>query len=125
LGNTTNERLDTVINDIITNSMDKDDIIMSEEIDASLQELREFMFREVYLNPVAKAEEVKAKRMLEFLFEHYMNNFDILPEKFTRMHYEGEDPKDRVVCDYIAGMTDVFAINLFNEYFMPKSWHVF
>lgn len=125
LGYTTNDRLDTVINDIITNSMDKNEIIMSPEIDASMQELREFMFEQVYMNPVAKAEEVKAKRLLEFLFEHYMTNFHELPEKYKRMHEEGEDPMDRVVCDYISGMTDVFAYNLFEDYFMPKSWHIF
>ena len=125
LGRTTNERLDTLIHDIITNSMGKDDICMSPEIEASMYELRTFMFQKVYMDPVAKAEEAKAKRLLEFLFEFYMTNFQKLPEKFRRMHEEGEEPMDRVVCDYIAGMTDEFAYNLFEEYFLPKSWQIF
>ena len=125
LGCTTNDRLDTVINDIITNSLDTDDVRMSPEIEASMNELREFMFQQVYMNPVAKSEEVKAKRMLEFLFEYYMSNFNELPEKFRKMHEEGEDPMDRVVCDYIAGMTDEFAYNLFEDYFLPKSWQIY
>ena len=125
LGDTTTKRLDTLIHDIIIHSMDKDDIIMSPDVEEAMKGLRKFMFERVYMNPTAKAEEIKAKRMLEFLFEHYMDNFERLPEKFRRFHEEDGDAKDRVVCDYISGMTDEFAYNLFEDYFLPKSWQIF
>lgn len=125
LGNTTNKRLDTLIHDIIIQSMDRNEISMSKDVEEAMRDLRKFMFERVYMNPTAKAEEVKAKRMLEFLFEHYMEHFELLPEKFRRFHEVDGDPKDRVVCDYISGMTDEFAYNLFEDYFLPKSWQIY
>ena len=125
LGQGTNNRLDTLIHDIIINSLDRDDIIQSPHIAEAMQDLRKFMFERVYMNPTAKAEEIKAKRLLEFLFEYYMSNFELLPEKFKRFYIEDGDAKDRVICDYIAGMTDEFAYNLFEDYFLPKSWQIF
>lgn len=125
LGNTTNKRLDTLIHDIIIQSMGKNDICMSPDIEEAMKDLRSFMFEKVYKDPVAKAEEIKATRLIEFLFEHYMNNFDLLPEKFRRFHDEDGDSRQRVVCDYISGMTDEFAYNLFEDYFLPKSWQIY
>ena len=80
-----------------------------------MQELRQFMFAHVYTNPVAKGEESKAMALLEQLFEYYMDHTDQLSETNLRMLREGE-PKDRVICDYIAGMTDQYAIAKYNEY---------
>lgn len=125
LGNSTSERLDTLIHDIIIHSLSKDDIIMSPEIEQAMMNLRKFMFLKVYKNPVAKGEEVKAKNLLEFLFNHYMENIDLLPFKYRHMYETGEEKKDRVVCDYISGMTDEFAYRKFEEYFLPKSWQIF
>ena len=98
--------------------------MMSPEIEEAMIDLRKFMFSNVYQNPVAKAEEVKAQRMLSQLFEYYMEHIDQLPMKYTRMIEEGHEAKDRVVCDYIAGMTDQYAVTKFNEFFMPLSWQV-
>lgn len=123
LGNSTTERLDTLIHNIITNSMDKNDIIMSPDVLEAMQDLRKFMFQNVYRNPIAKGEEVKAKELLERLFEYYMEHPMELPPQYTNMMTAGE-PQDRVVCDYIAGMTDQYAIAKFNEYFVPKAWQV-
>ncbi len=123
LGMNTRARLDHLIHDIITNSMDKDDIIMSEETSAALQELRLFMFENVYKNPVAKGEETKAKAMLEQLFFFYMEHIDLLPDKLLAMLDEKEE-RGRIVCDYIAGMTDQYAITKFRENFMPQAWQV-
>ena len=61
--------------------------------------------------------------MIESLFEYYMDNIDSVSDKYLGMLNDGE-AKDRVVCDYIAGMTDQYAISKFNEYFMPKAWQV-
>lgn len=81
------------------------------------------MYANVYKNPVAKSEESKAKLMLEQLYAYYMDNTDLLPGKYKRL-LEGGEPKGRIVCDYIAGMTDQYAIAKFSEYFLPEAWQV-
>lgn len=123
LGMTGTVRLDTLIHDVIINSIDSPIIKMSPEIEQAMSELRKFMFANVYKDNVAKVEEVKAKRMIKELYYYYDMHIDEVPEKFLRMIAEGEN-KDRVICDYISGMTDQYAIQKFNEYFMPKAWAV-
>lgn len=123
LGFTTRERLDHLIHDIIIHSMDKDDIVMSAETEQAMRDLRVFMFQNVYKNPVAKGEEVKAKAMLEQLYYFYMDHIEQLPDKLLKMQEQGED-KGRIVCDYISGMTDQYAITKFKENFMPQAWKV-
>lgn len=71
-----------MINDIVLNSMDKNDIVMSEEIGDAMQSLRQFMFGSLYLNPTAKSEEVKAYKLITELYEYYMNNIDALPDNY-------------------------------------------
>lgn len=123
LGMTTKERLNTLIHNIIMNSMGKNDIVMSEEIGGAMQDLRKFMFQKVYTNPAAKGEEAKAERLLCELYAHYMGDIEILPEQYQRMHSEGEK-KERVVCDYISGMTDQYAVAKYREFFLPKAWEI-
>ena len=123
LGYTTRERLDTLIHNIITNSIGRDDIRMSKEVEEAMHELRRFMFQHVYKNPIAKGEEDKARKLLKQLYYHYLEHLDLIPEKYTRMLEEGEK-KDRIVCDYISGMTDQYAITKFEEYFLPQAWQV-
>ena len=120
---TTKERLKTLIHNIIMNSMGKNDIVMSEEIGGAMQDLRKFMFQKVYTNPAAKGEEAKAERLLCELYAHYMGHIEILPEQYQRMHSEGEK-KERVVCDYISGMTDQYAVAKYREFFLPKAWEI-
>ncbi len=122
LGNTTKERLDTLIRDIVYNSMDKNDIIMSEDINEAMQELRKFMFDSVYINPIAKGQEQKAQDMLKELYNHYLNNLDKLPkEQVYHINVLGQEP-ERVVCDYIAGMSDQYSVLKFEEEFVPTFW---
>ncbi len=123
LGFSTRQRLNTLIHNIVMNSRDKDDIVMSSEVEEAMIELRKFMFDHVYKNPIAKGEEVKAKEMLRQLFFFYMDHIDLLSEKYLRMLDEGEK-QERVVSDYIAGMTDQYAITKFSEYFLPQAWQV-
>ena len=124
LGFDTRERLNTLIHDIIDHSRNRNDIYMSPEVAGAMQGLRQFMFQNVYTNPIAKGEETKAKELLERLFVYYLKHIDVLPGYYLQMLEEGEE-NDRVVCDYIAGMTDQYAVAKYNEYFMPKSWHVY
>lgn len=124
LGMSTKERLNTMIHDIILHSEGKNEISMSKDVERAMKGLREFMFQHVYTSPVAKGEETKAKELLEYLFHYYMEHEELLPKQYMTMLEDGEK-QDRVVCDYIAGMTDQYAVAKFREYFLPKSWQVY
>lgn len=123
LGSTPGMRLDCLIHDIVTNSMDKNDIIMSKRVANAMAKIRQFLFDEVYTNPIAKSEEAKAEALMETLYHHYMKHVDELPEEFLKLLSEGE-PRERVVCDYVGAMTDRFAIAVYNDIFVPKSWQI-
>lgn len=122
LGFSSVERLDTMIHDIIQHSEGQPDIIMSSKVERAMLELRQFMFERVYTNPVAKGEETKAKSMLLALFEHYMKHLELLPKDYRRLFESGRFSEKRVVCDYIAGMTDKYAMEKYAEYFFPIAW---
>ncbi len=123
LGSTTRERLNTLVHDVISQSMGKPDICMSAEVEGAMHALRSFMFSNVYTNPIAKGEEVKARNMLEGLFSYYTEHPEELSDEFKAMLASGRDPLEIVVCDYISGMTDQYAIYKFEEYFVPKAWN--
>jgi dGTPase len=82
------------------------------------------MFRSVYTNPVAKGEESKARNLLEGLFYYYMEHPETMSEEYLAMLSTGQDPREIVVCDYISGMTDQYAIYKFQEFYVPKAWNV-
>ena len=122
LGRSTRERLNTFIHDIVSTSMGQPGIRMSEEILAAMFELRTFLFENLYSNPDAKSEETKAVSMLKQLYEYYVDHPDrMAPEYFRMIEDEGED-KERVVCDYISGMTDQYSKVRFGDIYVPKSW---
>ena len=122
IGSTTGERLDHFIHDIVTTSLGKNDILMSEPVERAMKELRYFMFERVYTNPEAKSEEGKAEVLMKTLYDYYLTHFDVLPREYLVMADKGE-AKERVVCDYVGAMTDRFAIAKYEELFIPKSWH--
>lgn len=122
LGYSSVERLNTIIHDIIICSEGSTDIVMSPKVEKAMMDLREFMFENVYTNPVAKGEESKAKTMLLSLFEYYRKHLELLPEEYLAMCDLGEESPERVVCDYIAGMTDKFAMEKYKEHFFPMVW---
>jgi dGTPase len=96
--------------------------MLSTEVDKALKDLRSFMFENVYRNPVAKGEERKAKDMLQRLFEYYFAHPEKLPEDFQpQLSFDG---MERTVCDYIAGMTDNYAVDKYTEIFIPMGWNV-
>ena len=108
LGDTSRKRLDTLIHNIVTNSLGKNDICMSPEVESAMRGLRKFMFDHVYLNTVAKREEDRAEDLLRRLFGYYRVHIELLPAMNRQMIAAGE-AEERAVCDYIAGMTDRFA----------------
>jgi dGTPase len=125
LGHSLGKRLDTMVHDIVTKSENRKDIIMSPEIEAAMHHLREYMFQSVYMNKKAKAQEEQAERMVEMLFDYYMKHLELLPEEYLlRMKQMDEQPY-RIVCDYVAGMTDRYAVSKFKEIMIPSAWSVF
>ncbi len=104
--------------------MDKDDISMAPDIEEAMKGLRLFMFENVYTNPNAKAQEKKARDLIIELYEYYNKHFDLLSPKYKFIYEHYNQSKERVVCDYIAGMTDQYAILHFQELRVPTSWKV-
>ena len=122
LGYSHSQRIDTLVADIITESMGQSEIRQSEACCEAMAQLREFMFEYVYKNPIAKGEESKAEDMLGRLFEHYMKTPDALPSDY--LFIVGREGLERGVGDYIAGMTDKFAVEKYFELFVPEAWSV-
>ena len=125
LGHSSRERLNSLIHDIVNNSEDKQDIIMSPEIEKAMLNLRKYMFDSVYTNKVAKGQESKAEKVLIQLFDYYIFHLKLLPEEYLFMIEHNNESADRAVCDYIAGMTDRYAIAKFKEMSIPSSWSVY
>lgn len=122
LGENQRDRINTLVCDIIFTSREAGSICMTPEIQKALADLRSFMFARVYHNPVAKGEESKARDMLQMLFRFYVDHPEQLPADFQpQLSFDG---LGRTVCDYIAGMTDNYAIEKFNEIFVPSGWNV-
>lgn len=123
LGHSTRDRINTIIHAIVSYSMDKDIIALPEEQDMALTALRKYMFKDLYTNPAAKSEEAKAERVIGMLFEEYIENVDKLPKEYIEFLFMGMD-RETVVCDYIAGMTDNYAVEKAKEIFIPKFWQI-
>ncbi len=122
LGHSHRERIDTLVCDAILTSREAGQVVLSPQVDRALRELRSFMFERVYRHPAVRAEEEKAKAMLRQLYEYYVNHPETLPEDFQpQMSFDG---LERTVCDYIAGMTDNYAVDKYTEIFMPMGWHI-
>ena len=122
LGHDHSARVNTLVCDAILTSREAGTVMLSPAVDKALKDLRSFMFERVYRNPVAKGQESKAQVMLQKLFEYYYAHPESLPEDFQpQMSFEG---LERTVCDYIAGMTDNYAVDKYTEIFIPMGWHV-
>ena len=124
LGDSTKKRLDTLVHDIVKNSINKPEIVMSEEIEKAMLGLRQYMFENVYTNSEAKKEEVKANEMLELLFDYYLKHTDKLPHEFKYLINQCGEDEEQVVCDYIAGMSDQYSVATFQKIFVPSSWNM-
>ena len=121
LGNNVHDRLSSLIHDVIMHSIGKNSINMSWEFEQAMFKLRKWMFANVYVGGRAKEEEGKAQHMIELLFNYYMDHPDDLTREYRELMANGTG-KERAVCDYISGMTDTYAIEKFEELFVPKGW---
>ena len=122
LGGSHSARINTLVENMIDNTIATGTLGMQPEIAQAVDRLRTFMFARVYTNPVAKGEETKAKDMLCRLFEYYMQRPEKLPADFLpQLDFDG---MERIVCDYIAGMTDRYAVYKYSELFIPTTWQM-
>ena len=124
LGYSCKARLNKLIHDVITNSMDRPEICMSSQVEKAMTDLRKFMFENVYLNPKAKGEEDKAVHMIEQLYDYYMKHPECLPNQFKDALENTDISREQVVCDHIPRMTDSYAVKKFQDYFVPQAWKI-
>ena len=122
LGYDKSQRIDTLVRDVIDSSQGKPELNQTPDLRDAMNELRDFLFQMVYRNPQAKGEEGKAAEMLHRMYECYVKNPDLLPSDFQDIRFE--EGVERAVCDYIAGMTDSYAVEKYGELFIPKAWTV-
>ncbi len=121
VGDTHSKRISTMIADVVTNSYDKPEVVMSDEVALATKELRNYMFKNIYdENAINKREEKKAYGIIEMLFDYYEHHIDKLPMEFLNLI--GRWGEKTVVCDFVAGMTDTYAVETYNQLFIPKFW---
>ena len=123
LGHSFKERINTMIRDVISSSLNQDDILMSPRLMDAMMAVREYMFCSVYIGSEAKKEEKKAEVMIEQLYRKFMEDPCRMPEEYAARI--GNEEKETVICDYIAGMSDTYAIRLYEQLFVPKGWDIF
>ncbi len=118
LGETKSSRINTLVTSAIENTTDV--ICLDRDVQSAFDILHEFMFDRVYTNPVCKSEEGKAMAMIQRLYEFFSTNPDALPNEYIEIAWK--DGAERAACDYIAGMTDGYALKVFTDYFIPNGW---
>lgn len=118
LGETRAERFDTLIRSIVENSTD--DIVFAPAVQQAFDAIHTFMFDRLYLDSIAKNEEKKVDEFIARLYDYYVKDADRLPEEFRLIAVR--DGAERAACDYIAGMTDNFALEKYHELFIPRGW---
>jgi dGTPase len=120
LGKSSSKRINNMIINIIENSTNKDRILMSEEFQKAKDELRQYMFDNVYVGSIVKKDEIKAQNIVSELYRYLVKKPDIIPKETAK--WLDQYGIDRVVCDYVAGMTDRYAVKKFCDIFIPESW---
>lgn len=123
LGREHRERINTMVTDVIKASSGQPAVLMTDTVRQAVDDLRQFMFDNVYLASEAKREESKARHVVQSLYGYHVENVSILPPEYLRrMHDFGVN---QTVCDYIAGMTDRYAVAVFQKIFVPRGFRLF
>lgn len=120
IGATHGERINALVLDILHTSSGRNHVEMSGEISSEFEKLRQFLFDNLYYDSAAKAEEGKAEGVIEQLYYHYLKHVSELPPEFIK--YIDEDGPDRIAADYIACMTDRYAVRDYTRLFVPADW---
>ena len=121
LGNTKSRRISTLIQDLVANSGARG-LSFSPLVGEAYEALHDFMYSTVYVDKEAKREEQKVEKVIAELYERMLEDPGLLPDGFLQIAYQ--EGADRAVTDYISGMSDEFAIRMFEDLFVPKKWHV-
>ena len=123
LGDTHSKRIDAMVKDFIYSSRktDLEELRMSAKVSEAAYMLRDFLYTRVYESPAIRNEFKKAKKILKDLYEYYLKHIE---EVFTDIPAEKKINKHRMVCDFIAGMTDSFALMTYERIFLPQQWTV-
>ena len=121
LGKSHGERINTMVTSVIRTSTGIGEIRMADDMWDATAALRRFLFENVYTNPIAKAEEGKAKNLIAKLFEHFVKHPEQMPGRYRRNI--DDEGVERCVCDFISGMTDRYAIETYERLFVPKMWN--
>ena len=124
LGNSSSQRINTMINALIDKSYGKPIVEMEDEIYQATMELRQYMFKNVYMDSVVKSEEIKIKRLLTELYKFYMEDLSRIPENHLNLYNDRLHSDEDIVSDYIAGMTDTYAKKQLKNIFIPKGWSI-
>ncbi len=119
IGRTHSDRITSLVTAVIDYGVEND-VGMVEPYGEVMEALRQFLFERVYRHAVAKSEEERVHALIGFLFEYFCKSPERIPPEYRK--YIGEDGVERAVADYIAGMTDRFAIHCFEELFVPRVW---
>lgn len=117
-GNTLSQRINSMITNVVEHS--DDTIRMDEETMELFFALRAFLFDHVYFHPAGREEMGKAQDLIKTLYGYFVHHPDLLPQEYTQIREE--EGVDRAVCDYVAGMSDQFALQCFQTIFVPKMW---
>lgn len=122
LGETHRQRINTMVLDIIMQSFDQSEIQMSEPVQEATEMLRSFLFERVYFGPEQWQEREKAKKLVKHLYEFFFSYPDVLQEEYTFAREQEKEELGTVICDFISGMTDRYALYMYRKYFIPSSW---
>ena len=131
LGYSHSARINTMVCDLIDHNWwasgqgtppDPPLLAMSPAVLQATNMLREYMYANIYLGSRAKADDSKVRQMIDLLFQHFSKNPQQIPEDLRRINAERSEPVERMVIDYIAGMTDRYAIKVFEDLYVPRTW---
>jgi dGTPase len=131
LGDTHSKRINTMVCDLIDFNWwatgedtppDPALLTMSPQVLQPTNMLREFLYKNVYLDSRAKVDDDKIRIMIEMLYMHFLEHLEELPDDLQRINHERAEPTERAVVDYVAGMTDRYAIKVFNDLYIPRTW---
>ena len=124
LGHSFRDRINCLVHDVIETSLQEGSVQMSPTVEKAMMDLRAAMFQEVYIGSEAKKEEKKAEEMIGIIYRKILEDPSWLPESSLEKLKEGSDPIEVLICDYIASMSDNFALHIFKEMYVPSGWSI-
>lgn len=125
LGKTGSERINKMVTDIIseTTKVGEKKVVISEDIEEAMVGLRQYLFNTVYMNEKIKSTFDKAQKVIKELYQYFFDNEEDFWRLYRKKSIQGETT-ERAICDFIAGMTDSYALNVYEKFFLPKKWQV-